>query len=382
MPEVPLGELLSSATSWLRSCRETLTAKDQPGGPRFFRLWDRLADRTYTEDGSADIEGEDDLLTRALNEPGGILAWTLLDSLTASKPGLGSGLGLELTPRFSRVAGAEGWAGVLARVRLACRLAYLDAITPTWTGENLVPRLAWKHQEAAALWKAQAVDRIGSARLFNTLKPAMLEAFERQDLSDHEFEGLVGKLLSVALWHRQGEAGDYELSSAEIRRALTVGPPVVRQHATWQLWRLMGDANGLLADKAERWRTVVGPLFRDIWPLDAKLRTEESAENLVLMALECEGAFLDAVEAIVDFLVPYRLYALSRSLRLEQTHHMLVSQHPAAFIRLANALIDPAAYPVPSDLAIVLQECVSANPRIVDDPSYIRLFGLRRQRGA
>jgi hypothetical protein len=57
-------------------------------------------------------------------------------------------------------------------------------------------------------------------------------------------------------------------------------------------------------DQAERWRTLIGPLFRDIWPLDAKLRTEETAENLVLMAMECEGAFPDAVEAIVDLVVP------------------------------------------------------------------------------
>jgi hypothetical protein len=100
------------------------------------------------------------------------------------------------------------------------------------------------------------------------------------------------------------------------------------------------------------------------------------------MALECEGAFPDAVEAIVDLVVPYQLYTLSTSLRFEKTHDMLVSQHPASFLRLANALIDPAAYPVPYDLAALLQECVSANPRIVNDAGYIRLFGLRRLRGA
>ena len=100
------------------------------------------------------------------------------------------------------------------------------------------------------------------------------------------------------------------------------------------------------------------------------------------MALECEGAFPDAVDAIVDFLVPYQLYELSMSLRLEQKHSNLVRQHPAAFVRLANALIDPTVYLVPGDLAVFLEECVTADPRLVNERSYIRLYALRRGRGA
>lgn len=100
------------------------------------------------------------------------------------------------------------------------------------------------------------------------------------------------------------------------------------------------------------------------------------------MALECEGAFPAAVDAVVDLLVPYKIYQLSHSLRIEHKHRALVAEHPVAFVRLANALIDPAVYPVPHDLAAFLADCVSADPSIVSEPSYIRLFGLRRQRSA
>ncbi len=87
----------------------------------------------------------------------------------------------------------------------------------------------------------------------------------------------------------------------------------------------MGQAEGGPPDKAERWQRLIGPIFRDVWPLDAGLRGKKTAQNLVLMALECEGAFPDAVDAIVDFLVPYRLYDLSMSLRVQQKHSDLVS---------------------------------------------------------
>jgi hypothetical protein len=100
------------------------------------------------------------------------------------------------------------------------------------------------------------------------------------------------------------------------------------------------------------------------------------------MAQECEGAFPDAVEAILDLIVPYELYQIAISLRLEDKHREIVRQYPLAFVRLANALIDPAAFPVPNDLAAVLQECQAADPTVASDPAYVRLYGLRRLRNA
>ena len=139
---------------------------------------------------------------------------------------------------------------------------------------------------------------------------------------------------------------------------------------------------GVPKDKAERWQKIHGPLFRDIWPLDAGLRSEATTRNIVHMVLECEGAFPDAVETVLDLIVPYHLYSLAHSLRLEPRHDQLVSQFPMAFVKLTNAIIDPTQYPVPNDLATLLQECFAANPAVANEPSYIRLFGLRRQRGA
>jgi len=102
----------------------------------------------------------------------------------------------------------------------------------------------------------------------------------------------------------------------------------------------------------------------------------------VLMALESGAAFPEVVKAILDVIVPYELYQLAHSLRLEDKHSELVKRHPLAFVQLANALIDPAAFRIPGDLAAFLQECAAADPAVVTDPAYIRLFGLRRQRNA
>jgi hypothetical protein len=100
------------------------------------------------------------------------------------------------------------------------------------------------------------------------------------------------------------------------------------------------------------------------------------------MVMECGAAFPEGVETVLDLLVPYQLYSLAHSLRLEPQHENLVAEHPRAFVRLVDALVDPAKYPVPDDLATVLQECVAADPTIANDAAYVRLFGVRRGRGA
>jgi hypothetical protein len=391
MPEEPLSELLPAATSWLQRQREALSAPIQPGGSRFLTLWDRFADRAYRpENDAAEAATDHDLITESLNRPGGMLAWSLLDALSAAKPQRNSGLGVELKLRFDRLATAPGRPGLLARVYLARSLAYLDAIDPAWAEVNFQPRFNWDHPEALSLWRSFAHGGIGSPRLFNALKPAMLAAFERQELSDNEFEGLVSNLLSVAIWHQRGEAPEYELTSAEVRRTLTVGPSSARRNVSWNLWRIMAkreDENGQVedadvSDKPKRWRTTVGPLFRDIWPLDARLRSKSTTQNLVLMALECDDAFPEAVDAILDVIVPYQLYQISHSLRLENRHGELVRQHPLAFVKLTNALIDPLLFPVPNDLIGLLNECVAASPDVARDPAYLRLHGLSRQRSA
>ena len=377
-PNVAVKPFLAAAVAWLQQRREVLWGSNQAGRRRYFMLWDKLADLAYSgdENNNGPEQSEEDLVNASLSAQGGKLAWTLYDSLVASEPKQGCGLDRELVPRFTRVADAKGKPGLLARVFLAQYLAYLDWVDPGWTAEKLLPRFVWTDPDAAALWQARAFGHIGSASLFDSLKPAFLESFARQDLPVKESEGLVGHLLQAALWDRQGEGG-YNLKSAETKKALAVARPEVRHHAAGHLWHWAAEAPP--AERAERWLTDLGPLFREIWPLDAALREEGSSRNLVMMAFQVDTAFPDAVDAIEDLIVPYELHMLAHSLLLQHEHAALVARYPRAFLRLTNALIDPARYTVPSDLGQLLQQCADADPGCISEPTYVRLRGLSRR---
>lgn len=145
MPPAPLSELLSATVSWAQRQREPLARRDAHDGPRFFPLWDRLAELAFdTPDAEPAEHGfGDDLITEALNRPGGMLASALLDALAAASPEAGSELDVEFAPRFERLVGAGTHAGLLARVYIVRALAYWTRSRPhgpcaiwcrDWTG--------------------------------------------------------------------------------------------------------------------------------------------------------------------------------------------------------------------------------------------------------
>src|SRR5262249_27840063 len=157
-----------AAVGWLQQRREMLFGPDPTAGPRFFRVWDKLADLIYSTTENHDPKhNQDDIVSTALSEPAGKMVWGLYDSLVARNPTCGCGLSSEFGPRFNSAVEAPGRPGLLARVFLTQYLAYLHWVDAAWTSEKLVPHLAWTNPDAVALWQARAYGNIGLAGLFN-----------------------------------------------------------------------------------------------------------------------------------------------------------------------------------------------------------------------
>jgi hypothetical protein len=55
---------------------------------------------------------------------------------------------------------------------------------------------------------------------------------------------------------------------------------------------------------AKRWRTIIGPVFKDIWPLDVELQSNASNFAFVQILTAAGGAFPEAADAIMPFIRP------------------------------------------------------------------------------
>ena len=377
MPRATSPSNIANAAYWL-SERAGKLPSDQHLRASLWQVWDSLAQMACGSDGNTAI-GSSNSSDDAPNSSIGRVIHALLALLGEHPWTTGQTFGPDMRGRLNLLLEAPGTAGKHAQLLLMRHITYFDRIDPEWAADKLVPRLSWSSPEASVLWPARAASGTGSASLFNQLKAPFLESFVRLKSNKEGNEGLAFVLIQVAIWKQAGNAIAYDLTFPDVRAALTAASATVRGHVAWHLWRWMAGEKDEVFDRADRWRSQVGPLFESIWPLDAGARDERTSHTLVLMALECGNAFPDAVEAIEDFIVPHDLATVEASLRLEGPHQETTAQHPSAFLRLLSAITDPRIARVPFDLGKVLDQCRASSPGIERERAFVRLDGLRRQ---
>jgi hypothetical protein len=381
-PDAALRPFLSAAVTWLRECLDLLIdSPDELSGP-FLRVWDRLAGAVYANITPSITETDfsiEDLGSAALSEPGGVLAWALVDALRSQKPKAGVEFCNELSNRFEIVTSAEGRPGLLARIYLIRLLPWLHFVAPAWCNAHLVPLLELDRPEAMALWTSRLAGEVPTApALFNALKANLLLLSRNETISRSESQGLAQNLMVPAIRQRLQPSEDWQLDTADVRRALRAAIPGVRHQAAWLLWNWMGALSSEPTDRAGLWRDQIGPFFRDVWPLDVASRDSQTSRHLVMMVLETGEAFPEAVEAVSPVLVPYNLFSAQAGLCLDRQHERLPLQYPQAMVLLLDALIDTSKETPPSDLGDVLNLCLRGDPALEQNPVFKRLNGIAR----
>jgi hypothetical protein len=149
------------------------------------------------------------------------------------------------------------------------------------------------------------------------------------------------------------------------------------------MWlRSKADEGTKAEDADSRWRGQVGRIFREVWPLDAKLRDHETSRRLIWLPLSCDTEFADAVDFVVNLIVPMDMLQVSICFEFEKTGKDLLRKYPRSFLRLLNAAIDPRLFRIPEDLGNVLDKVEVADPSIVEADEFRRLKGAWKFRQA
>ncbi len=109
-------------------------------------------------------------------------------------------------------------------------------------------------------------------------------------------------VVAVLVANRLSDLCPYPLEPTEARAALRkAGADVLSAVAH----RLASEMRAATPDEgAERWRTVVGPVFKDIWPLDVELQSNASNFAFVQILTATGDAFPEAADAIIPFIRP------------------------------------------------------------------------------
>ncbi len=379
LPTGVLKDLAGTVSSWLASQLDTLLQND--GSPCFLELWDQLASIVYVgpREDTGELEVDRHLLSKAFADPGGQLADALIRYAGQGDVSSSLGFASVFISRADRIVESSTLSGLFGRMVVVQHLAYLHGVDSAWATRQIVPLMTRDDEHTNALWWSYLTrGQIGPPELFNILKRRMLDRSTRSEITDVALDNLVGKVIQVYYWLVLEPDLEYLLTVNEVKMFLRNVPTRGRTHAAWLLWRVLtGEDHDPPARRAARWRTVVGPMFRAIWPRDLRCRSPEVSRRLVYMALECDEALPDVVDAIGDVLVPYGVAGVHRWLEVGEDGDRRPQEHVPALLRMASAVINANA--VPRDLGVFLQECASMDPDVEGDPSYIRLRSIRRQ---
>jgi hypothetical protein len=280
-----------------------------------------------------------DVFTDALNSPTGRLVEILLKKLPTGihKNAVSS----DLRQRLDKLVDAAGRPGELARVRLAAEVSLLFERAPDWTKQKLVPLFDWSCSEAPNMWSARKYSNyIGSPELFGLIKQPFLEMFSRTDVSAEELETFSEWLTAIVIANQAHGTG-YPLTSTEARSALRRAGVKALSSVGHRLAVEMGGSSP--QQKAARWRTVVGPVFQAIWPLDVELQTSATTYKLAQILLATGDAFAEAADIIIPFIRPDDKRAQSTVFSIAEAPAQLYASSPSKMLDLVAAVVGEAS---------------------------------------
>lgn len=313
-----------------------------------------------------------DLFTDSVNAPSGRLAEILLKKLTKGE--CGREMPDDMRPRFDKLVRAEGGFGELARVRLAAAVWFLFERAPKWTAENIVPLFDWSSPDAHAAWSSLKYSNyIGSPKLIGLMKEPFLALFGRDDVDEDDLQNFAEWLAAIMLAKQAGDA-DYPITPTEARSAL-------RQAGAKGLssvghWLAVEMEKAKPKEKTARWRNIVGPVFQNIWPLDAELQTSSSTFKLVQI-LRCSGAaFPEVADVIIPFIRPEDPRRHTSVHSISEAPDILYSSSPEKMLDLISALVGDAPARSVYDLTKALDRVRAHDPKLADTKRFQKLVSI------
>lgn len=278
-----------------------------------------------------------DAFNEAINSPAGRLAEVIVKKLPAS------GIPDDIQARLDRLVDAPGRPGKLARVLLAGHVSYLFERTPDWTKRKIIPLFDWSSPDSGDAWEARKYSNyIGSPELFGLIKKPFLEMFGRSDVSSEDLRTFAAWLTALLLANKYRTDNQYPLEATEARAALRRAGVEALSSVGHRLAIEMEKAKS--EEKIERWRTIVGPVFQAIWPLDVELQSHRSTFKLVQILRATGDAFPEAADVIIPLIRPDDPRSHSTIFSISRAPDALYSSAPEKMLDLVAAVVGDA-YP-------------------------------------
>jgi hypothetical protein len=133
--------------------------------------------------------------------------------------------------------------------------------------------------------------------------------------------------------------------------------------------------------KLEHWRSVVGPVFQSIWPLDLELQTRATTFKLVQILCATGEAFLEACETIIPFIRPDDERPSTTLFSISRAPDELYKTAPSKMLDLIAAVVGEVLPGSVYALADALSRLRAIDPKLGNTRKFQKLLTYASRQG-
>jgi hypothetical protein len=294
------------------------------------------------------------------------------------------------TQMRNAIENSIGPSGQIVKYRLIEALYYFLNADVEWTKKHLIPPLLSESSDAVALWRAVG-RRTRFSQELKFIGSAMVERAADLRLGRETRQSLVFSLVVEALHSFQEERLPM-VPFPRIQQMIRSIDDEVRAFGAGAVQRFVQESSVKVQgrpnppSRENLFRSAAKPFLQQVWPQERSLSTPGVSKALADLPATAGGAFVEAVNAIERFLVPFDCYAMhdygfygeedgeARLSRIDD------EEKAAAFLILLDRTIgDSETSVVPIDLGDALDQVRKVAPTQVETQIFRRLATAARR---
>lgn len=293
--------------------------------------------------------------------------------------------GSRLRKTADQIASAPGRSGLIGKHRMIEQINYFIRLDSSWTRKNLIAPLLETGTSSIPLWRAIArrtqfsnvLEYIGD-EVLNRVNDERLGRSSRNSL----LFSLVLECLNSLYEHRAPM-----IAFPRIQQLIRNLDDEIRAHGLQTLQGFVIQKNENPTDSPEkRFRRSVVTFLTDVWPQERSFATPASSKALADLPAAAGNAFVEAVNLIDRFLVPFPCWSIHDYGLYGQAHGkpklaMINTVAKAkAMLKLLDLTIGTSETAViPHDLSKMLDHLRSISPKIAENYIFRRLSTAARR---
>ncbi|MBR2690442.1 MAG: SIR2 family protein [Aquamicrobium sp.] len=364
MTAAELSQIVYPASEWIRRLSRRMAA-ELPD--LFGSLWQKMVEAAATlpsENGEryAERNWADD----GLNRPIGKLAQILLQDPSLFGRRRNSGLAADWKAKMETLLFLPGDLRRQALVFASHQFVFFWLIDPKWAEAIIMPNMESAGPDGDAFWDGFLwASKVPPPSLLRKMTAAVIRRVAEGSRRKPTTDGLADILLYA--WNQWSDRKKPPFSNTQFRETIVEGGTAFGVQVLSNLARRL-KKNTISREKVVRF-------FREVWPLQKALKSEETSHALSRFLFESGPLFPEIVDLIVGRLVPcdnFDAYSIS-----SEEPGGIIETYPEACLEVMTRLLPIDLNRWPHSTATILDR-LGRMPQVSAD---VRLLRLRRMMG-